>query len=376
MVTKVVMPRLSLTMKEGTVGKWYKHEGETVKKDEPIAEVISEKATYDLESPISGVLRKILVEEGVDTPVNAVLAVITAPDEPFPETEMPFEMQQTAETAGGKRVLASPAAKRLARQYGIDLSTVEGSGSEGRIAEDDVKRFVEEKSGGAPRVSKVVPLSGFRKTSAERLSMSFRSAPHSTIGMDTEASKATELREKLRISYTTLVVKAVSKTLKEFPFMNSTLDEDKLKIFKDINVGVAVATENGLVVPVVHEADRKSLKEIETVLEGLSEKARHGRLSKEEVTGGTFTVTNLGMYGVDFFTPIINPPEAAILGVGRVAEKPVAVGGRIEIKPFFTMSLSYDHRITDGAPAAEFLRSVKEKIEKGLGLDHETPTSP
>lgn len=364
MVTKIVMPRLSLTMKQGMVGKWYKQEGQMVEKGEPIAEVVSEKATYDLEAPASGLLRRILVQEGVDTPVNAVLAVITAPDETFSEMETISETPQPIEPEGEKRVLASPAAKRLAREYGMNLSTIVGSGPDGRIVERDVERFIEERDETAPKVKEIVPLSGFRRTSAERLSMSFKTAPHSTIMMDVEVAKAVELHEKAQVSFTTIIVKAVSKALAELPHINSRLEKDEIKMFEDVNVGVAVATKNGLLVPVIRNSDKKSLEEIEAAIKQLSEKAKQGKLSRQEVTGGTFTITNLGMYGVDFFTPIINPPESAILGVGRVADKPVIIGGRVEVKPVMTLSLSYDHRIIDGAPAAEFLRNVKEKIGK------------
>lgn len=367
MVTKVVMPRLSLTMKEGTVGRWYKKEGENVEKGEPIVEIISEKATYDLEAPASGVLRKILVEEGVDAPVNSVLAVITAPDETFSESEIVSEMPKPVEEAG-ERVLASPAAKRLAREYGIDLSLVKGSGPDGRIQEEDVKRFVEEAGGILPKVKETIPLSGFRKTSAERVSRSFKTAPHSTLMMEVDVSKAAELHAKLHVSYTALLVKAVANALLEHPLLNSTLEEDKIRIFEDVNVGVATATEHGLVVPVIRNADKKSLKEIDSAIKELTEKARSGKLSREEVSGGTFTITNLGMYDVEFFTPIINPPEAAILGVGKLKEKLVLVDGKIEAKQVIVLSLSYDHRIVDGAPAAEFLRDVKEELEKNLGV--------
>jgi pyruvate dehydrogenase E2 component (dihydrolipoamide acetyltransferase) len=364
MVTKVVMPKLSLTMKEGSVGKWYKREGETVEKGEPIVEIISEKATYDLEAPASGILRKILVEAGVDASVNAVIAFITAPEEAFPEAQIQVEKKPQATENVEKRVLASPAAKRSAKEHGIDLFLVRGSGPEGRIAEEDVNRFVKETSGILPKVKEVIPLSGFRKTSAERVSMSFKTAPHSTVMMEVDVSKAKELHEKLQVSYTTILVRAVAKALVEHPMINSTLEGDRIKLFEDVNVGVAVATEYGLMVPVMHNADRKSLRETEVLINELSAKARQGKLAREELAGGTFTITNLGMYGVEFFTPIINPPETAILGVGGIMEKPIVIDGKIEVEPMMMLSLSYDHRVVDGAPAAEFLRKIKEKIEK------------
>ena len=365
MVTKVVMPKLSLTMKEGTVGRWYKRESEKVEKGEPIVEIISEKATYDLEAPASGILRKIVVDEGNDAPVDAVLAFITAPDEPLSETEILKEKLTEAEEQVKMEILASPAAKRLAREYGVDLSLIKGSGPEGRIIEEDVRKFVEEARGIMPKVMETIPLTGFRKTSAERVTSSFRTAPHSTLMMEVDASKAVETHEKLQVSYTAIIVSAVAKTLREHPIVNSTLEGEKIKIFDDVNVGVATATEHGLTVPIIRNADKKSVSEIEEAVKEATRKARLGKLSREDLIGGTFTVTNLGMYNVDFFTPIINPPEAAILGVGKIVQKPVVVDGRVEVKPLMMLSLSYDHRIVDGAPAAEFLNKVKERIEKG-----------
>jgi pyruvate dehydrogenase E2 component (dihydrolipoamide acetyltransferase) len=355
-------------MKEGTVGKWYKKEGELVEKGEPIAEIVSEKATYDLEAPASGIVWKILVQAGVDAPVNALLATISATG------EVPFEAEAQTGVAHAmawereKRVAASPAAKRLARERGINLSTIKGSGPEGRIVEEDVDRVIEAKSRAEPRVKEVLALSGFRRTSAERLSASFRTAPHSTVMMEIDVSKAAKLHEKLRVSYTTFIIKAAAMALTEVPIVNSTLEADRIKIFAEVNVGVAVATDNGLVVPVIRNADQKTLKEIDTAVLDLSEKARQAKLSRDEVIGGTFTVTNLGMYGVDFFVPIINPPEAAILAVGRIAERLLSVSGKVETKPVIMLSLSYDHRIIDGALAAQFLGSVKHKVENVEGL--------
>ena len=375
MVTKVVMPRLSLTMKEGTVVQWFKKEGETVQKGEPLVEVLSEKVTYDVEAPASGILRKILAVEGVDVPVAGTLGIIAEPDEPIPEMEeaavaLPPERIEEVATLPEKeivkkvreRVPASPAAKRLAKEHGIDLAKVRGSGPEGRIVEADVKRYLEEKATLVPRVREVIPLTGIRKTTAERVSLSARTAPHSTITMEVDMSNAVKLREKTQVSYTDILVKAVAQALEEHRILNSTLEHEQIKIFEDINIGVAVATEKGLVVPVIRNANKKSLTEINLALKELVEKAREGKLTKEDVTGGTFTVTNLGMYGVEVFIPIINPPEAAILGVGKITEKPVIINKEIKTKPIMYLSLSYDHRIVDGAPAAQFLQKVKQKM--------------
>jgi len=369
LVTKILMPRLSLTMKTGTVVQWFKKEGEKVQKGEPLVEVLSEKVTYDVEAPESGILRKILAIEGTDVPVAQTIGIIAAPDEQIPEIEV-AEVEAVPEREliekAEERIIASPAAKRLAREHGVDLSKVVGTGPEGRIVEDDVKKFIEEITRLAPRVREIIPLTGIRKTTAERVSLSARTAPHSTITMEVDMKNAVKLHEETQASYTDMLVKATAQALREYPIINSTLEGEQIKIFEDINVGVAVATEKGLVVPVVHNADKKSLNEIASALKELVEKAREGKLTKEDLTGGTFTITNLGMYGVDVFIPIINPPETAILGVGRVSEKPVVVNNEIKTKPTMHLSLSFDHRIVDGAPAAQFLQRVKHILESGL----------
>ncbi|MDH5447411.1 MAG: 2-oxo acid dehydrogenase subunit E2 [Candidatus Bathyarchaeota archaeon] len=377
MVTKILMPRLSLTMKTGSVIQWFKKEGETVEKGEPVVEVLSEKVTYDVEASTAGVLRKILAEEGVDMPVGATLALIAAPDEELPEVEVAIAAEapptklvekaavrkETETTVVRERVLASPAAKRLAKERNIDLTQVQGTGPEGRIAEEDVKRFIEEKTELTPRVREVIPLTGIRRTTAERVASSFQTAPHSFIIMDVDMTEAVKLQEKTQSSYTAILVYAVAKALREHPTVNSTLIDGKIQVYEDINIGVAVSTDKGLVVPIIGNADKKQLAKTSSELEELAEKARRGKLSKEQLTGGTFTVTNLGMYGVKTFLPIINPPEAAILAAGCTVEKPVAAGKEIVVKPVMTLTLAYDHRIIDGAPASIFLRKIKEIIE-------------
>ncbi|MGD8565792.1 MAG: dihydrolipoamide acetyltransferase family protein [Candidatus Bathyarchaeota archaeon] len=356
------MPRLSLTMKEGTVGTWYKSEGETVEKGEPIVEVFSEKATHEVEAPASGILKKIIVQEGVEVQVNSVLAWITEHGEELSETEIIVEKPEVMGEVETK-VLASPAAKRLAREYNIDLTLVVGSGPNKRIVEEDVERFAQERMGLLPKIKEVIPLKGYRKTSAERISRSFRTAPHSTVVMEVNVSNAKTVHDERKVSYTAILVKAVSKGLLEHPLMNSTLVNDEIRIYDDINVGVAVNTQHGLVVPVIRQADKKTFEEIGDTINLLGEKAKEGKLTKDDLSGGTFTITNLGMYGVDFFMPIINPPEAAILAVGRIMSKPVVVEGRIETKPSMMLSLSYDHRIVDGASAASFLSKIKMLME-------------
>jgi pyruvate dehydrogenase E2 component (dihydrolipoamide acetyltransferase) len=371
MVTKVVMPRLSLTMKTGTVIQWFKKENEAVQKGEPLVEVLSEKITYDVEAPASGILRRILAEEGLDVPVDREIGLIGTADESIPEeaaetepapesTVSPPSSPRSEEIS--ERVLASPAARRLAKELKVDLSQVKGTGPEGRVVEDDVRSFAEQLSG-KPRVQEIIPLVGIRKITAERLSLSARTAPHSTVIMEVDMSSAALVHRETRVSYNEMLVKAVASALREHRIMNATLDGDQIKVFEDVNVGVAVAAEKGLVVPVIRNTDRKSLTEIGSVLQTLVEKTRRGELTKDDVTGGTFTITNLGMFGVDVFIPIINPPETAILGVGRVVEKPVVVDGQVTVRSMVQLSLAYDHRIVDGAPAAQFLQTVKKILE-------------
>jgi pyruvate dehydrogenase E2 component (dihydrolipoamide acetyltransferase) len=373
MVTRVVMPRLSLTMKTGTVIQWFKKENEAVQKGEPLVEVLSEKVTYDVEAPASGILRKIITEEGLDVPVDQAIGLIGTADENIPQeaTEpepaeesvaAPPQPQESEEIS--ERVLASPAAKRLAKELNVDLKQVKGTGPEGRVVEDDVRSFADQ-LGGKPRVQEIIQMVGIRKTTAERLSLSARMAPHSTVVMEVDMSNAGRIRKETRLGYTEMLVKAVASALREHRIMNATLDGEQIKVFEDVNVGVAVAAEKGLVVPVIRNADKRSLTEIASVLQTLVDKTRQDELTKDDVTGGTFTITNLGMYDVDVFIPIINPPETAILGVGRVVEKPVALNGEVTVRPMMQLSLAYDHRIVDGAPAAQFLRAVKKILETG-----------
>lgn len=307
----------------------------------------------------------------MDVPVDQAIGLIGSADEPIPqeatEAELSLESVATAVPLPkseeiSEPVLASPAAKRLAKELHVDLNQVKGTGPQGRVVEDDV-RLCAEQLGAVLRVQEIIPMVGIRKTTAERLSLSARTAPHSTVVMEVDMSNAAGIHRETRLSYTEMLVKAVALALREHRIVNATLDGEQIKVFEDVNIGVAVAAEKGLVVPVIRNADKKSLNEIASVLQTLVEKARQGELTKDDVTGGTFTITNLGMYGVDVFIPIINPPETAILGVGRVVEKPVAVNGQVTVRPMMQLSLAYDHRIVDGAPAAQFLQTVKKILE-------------
>jgi pyruvate dehydrogenase E2 component (dihydrolipoamide acetyltransferase) len=378
MASKVVMPRLSLTMKTGTVIQWLKEEGQAVEKGEPVVEVLSEKVTYNVEAPGSGIIRKIMVEEGLEVEVNTPLCFITSPDEKLPDTldstKTPSIEKAEIETRIEKprsvreRIPASPAAKKMAREHGIDLSELKGTGPHGRIVEEDVRQFLNETDllRLRPRAERQIPLVGIRRTTAERVTSSFRTAPHSFIMMDVDVSKMDELRRENRVSYTAIIVYAAAKALRIHQNVNSAIIDDKIHIYQDINVGVAVSTDKGLTVPVLKNADKKKLLSVSTELKTLIDKTREGHLSRQDLIGGTFTVTNLGMYDVKMFLPIINPPEAAILAAGSIEEKPAIMNGQIVTRPTMTLTLAYDHRIIDGAPAARFLRKIKETIETEL----------
>ncbi len=375
MVTRIVMPRLSLTMKTGSVIQWFKQEGEQVEKGEPLLEVLSDKVTYDVEAPASGMLGRILAEEGNDFPVGTTLGLLTAPGEELADTDLEIQQESNAEREVQKppsspneiapkiktRVVASPAAKRIAREHNVDLALIPGTGPEGTIVKEDVERFLHRSE--QRRVTEEIPLAGIRKTTAERVTASFQTAPHSFIVMDVDMTEAAKLREQTNSSYTAILVHAVVKALLKHPRVNASLVDGKIKVYSDINVGIAVSTPRGLVVPVIKKAQDKTLADLASELTDLVRKAREDALSREQLEDGTFTVTNLGMYDVNLFIPIINPPEAAILAAGTIIEKPVVDGGSMLAKPIMTLTLAYDHRILDGAPAALFLKEIKTEIQ-------------
>lgn len=368
---KVIMPRMDVDMDSGVVVEWLKSEGEEVREGEPIVKVMSEKVTYEVPSPASGKLYRCVVKAGEEVPVATVIGVIMEEGDTVEELEKAVEEAKAAVKPAVKeerRVLATPMARRLARQYGIDLTKVVGTGPGGRITKEDVLRLVEEAKAVGPKVARVIPLTGYRKSSAERLARSFREAPHASVSTVVDMTEAVRLREELkgkgvRVSYTAMVVKAVAKALREHPEVNSTYEDGVVKVWGDVNVCVAVATDEGLTAPVVRQADKLGLRELSDAIDDLAERARAKRLEKRDVEGGTFTVTNLGMYGVETFTPVINPPQAAILAVGRIAKRPMVVGDSLEVRDTAVLTLTFDHRVLDGVPAAEFLSRVKELLE-------------
>lgn len=365
------MPKLGLTMKKGSVGKWFKKEGEEVKKGEVLFEVLTDKITAKVESPAEGILTRILVPSGNTVPVGATLGIIAAPGENI-EHLLDEEASEAEE-----RVKASPIARKLAQEYGLDLANIQGTGPGGRITKEDVERARLEQAGKGElpvderKARNVVPFEGIRRIIAENMVKSHLTAAQVTLAVAVDMGELMEYRRKAnenllereRLSVTDFLIKATACALERYPYMNATLCQEGIKELEEINIGVAVATEKGLFVPVIREANRKTLGQISAELKKLVQKARRDKLLPDDLEGGTFTISNLGMYAVDIFTPIINPPETAILGAGRTVDTPVVFQGQICIRPIMHLSLSFDHRLVDGAPAAAFLTYLKDLLE-------------
>jgi pyruvate dehydrogenase E2 component (dihydrolipoamide acetyltransferase) len=430
MAKVVVMPKLGLTMTEGTISSWLKKEGDAVKQGEPMFEVETDKLTNTIEAPESGILRKIIVAEGVTVPVLDKIAVIAAADEdisgllsggaaPAPAAAAAAPAASASAPAAapsGERVVATPRAKKLAKDKGIDIALVKGTGPNGRITEDDVNNYVpapaapaEPEVKASPLAAKVaadagidlkdvpnhgrvlaqdimaylqstrekgaedereevVPMNGMRKAIAKNMLASHMTSPTVTFNLGVDMTAMKDYREQLKakdikVSYTDLLVKFVAKALTEYPLLNCSVEDNKIRYKHYINMGVAVALDNGLVVPNIVDADKKSLTQIHDEVKDLAAAARGGTLPMEKLHGGTFTITNLGMYGIESFSPIINQPEVAILGVTTMEDKVVVRNGEMVIRPIMNLSLTADHRVVDGSVAAEFLQRVKTLLE-------------
>jgi len=363
------MPRIDAGMKEGVVIEWLKKEGEPIQKGEPLAKVEGEKVVFDVEAPASGILKKILVPTGVAIPVGQPIAIIIEGGEEITEEII---TAKEIEVAPEKHVKATPAARRIAKERNIDLTKIEGSSPERLITEKDVLQALSEEkleASSSLEIVETVPLVGMRKTIADRMAYSYRTVPHVAITMEVDMSEALKFRKTVEemegkdIPLTSLLTVVTARALKRYPIMNSVLEEDQIKLIKNINMGIAVALEDGLVVPVVHDADKKRLTEIARIIKELIKKARKRELTAEELRNGTFTITNLGGFGVDIFTPIINPPQTAILGMGKIAERTKVVDKQIQIAPIMTLTLVFDHRVVDGAQAAKFLKEIRDLLE-------------
>lgn len=414
------MPRLSDTMEEGNIVAWLKKEGEKVKAGDVLAEVETDKATMELESFFDGVLLHIGVPSG-PVPVDGIIAIIgkegeeykhllgTAPIAPEiknttsnPEKESPVQApssessksmlapsvkQELEEVPAGdsKRVKASPLAKNLAADAGLSISEIQGSGDQGRIIKKDVENFLATKPASqGPTPSQTAPqfvdpaktfkygdvaVSQMRKTIARRLGESKFTAPHFyltvEINMDNAVSARTAINATapVKISFNDFVIKACAAALRKHPAINSSWFGDKITYHQDINIGVAVAVEDGLLVPVINHADLKSMSFINQEVKELASKAKTKKLTPQEMQGNTFTISNLGMFDIEEFTAIINPPDACILAVGSIIKKPIVNGDQIVIGNMMKVTLSCDHRVVDGATAAQFLQTLKAMLE-------------
>jgi pyruvate dehydrogenase E2 component (dihydrolipoamide acetyltransferase) len=380
MATHVKLPKIGLTMERGTIVEWLKSEGDPVEKDEPLYVFETEKVTNEIGAPVSGVLLKILAPVGIEVMVDQDVAMISAPGEKIDVAEQVPEKSAGAEPPTeiatriekGDRVIVSPFVRALARERGVDVAKLKGTGPGGRITKEDVLT-AGASSLAMPEVAQALPFEGMRKTIAERLSRSYQTAVHVAVMVEVDMASAAKKRQELlqeieettgtKLTYTAILVQAVAKSLRMHPIVNSRLEGDRIKMFKSINLGVAVALESGLIVPVLHDADKKTLAEITTHLAKATEKARNGSLTLDDVSGGTFTLTNLGMFGVHTFIPIINPPESAILAAGLIEDKPVVVNGQITIRPVMNLTMVFDHRVLDGAEGAKFLQTLKKELE-------------
>ncbi|MGB4608538.1 MAG: 2-oxo acid dehydrogenase subunit E2 [Tissierellia bacterium] len=422
----IVMPKMGLTMTKGTLTNWKKKEGDLVNKGDILFEVETDKITNKVEAKTSGVLRKILVDkETVD--VFVPVGIIGRADEDIselldqaskePKKDEPQKEEGPKETGkpapavkDGERVKISPRAKKIAKDLNVDYNLVAGTGPGGAITEEDIRKFAEQPKTKASPTAAVVagqlgvdihniekdtrimkadvvrykyhedlakyadpqeyrlPMTNMRKIIAERMLYSVQTSPSVSFNIKVDTTGMKQLREELKdtikVSYTDILVKIVSRVLLDFPLLNSRVDGDEIITRNYVNMGVAVALPEGLLVPVVKYANVKGLKEISNEIKDLGERAKSYNLMPDELTGGTFTISNLGMYGIESFTPIINQPEVAILGVNAIHKESVVVNDELVLKPMMNLSLTADHRVVDGAVAAEFLAKLKEYIER------------
>jgi len=383
------MPKFGLTMQEGTIQQWFKAEGDRVNKGEPLFEVETEKVLYEVETPAGGTLARVLYPAEATVACARVLAVIALDGEDpaaiaarYDPTRAPVTLPRTVEAApalpasavppAGAGTPVTPAARKLAKEQGMDLATVRGSGPGGRITREDVEAALSRNVAPTrPAVSSAAPggspLRGRRKAIAEHMLRSLQSTAQLTITTEDDVSALVARRQRWQaefsLTYTDLILEAAASALRTHPRLNATFQAGLLQEHGEVHIGLAVALDDGLVVPVIRNADRKTLREIAAESLALAEKARRGTLGVDDVSGGTFTVTNLGMYGVDAFTPVLHTPQIAVLGVGRILDKPAVHEGRVAPRAMMVLSLTFDHRVVDGAPAAVFLRSVVEHLQ-------------
>lgn len=432
MATEVMMPKLSPTMEEGQLSRWLKKEGDRVSMGEPLAEIDTDKATMEMQALSSGVLRKILIKEGESAPLGQLIAIIGEPDEdisgieskvagatPEPQAESEPKAEPAAsepaapatpttartednghqgevvQSQASGRLIVSPLAARMAAEAGIDLRTLAGSGPGGRIIKRDIEAAISGKAapaaaatprlrvvpptqkGAAPGASAFhdEPISVMRKTIANRLVTSIGPVPHFFLTTEIEMDRAVEMRQSikaldpdLKISINDIIIKVAAAALLQHPQVNASYQEKAVRYYEQADIGVAVAIEEGLITPVVRAANQKSLSEIAQEVRDLAERARARKLLPEEYTGASFSISNLGMFGIDEFTAIINPPEGAILAVGAVSARPVVRNDQIVVRQMMRVTMSCDHRVIDGATGAKFLQAFKKILENPLYL--------
>jgi pyruvate dehydrogenase E2 component (dihydrolipoamide acetyltransferase) len=396
MATDVIMPALGVAQQTGTLLKWFKSAGQAVSKGEPLMEVETDKATVEIEAAASGILQHVTAKAGDQVPVGQRIALILSPGEEAAAIATPEQRHTSPLTQGevrdedrpgaathappartpsappGGRLLASPAARRLSRERAIPLATLRGSGPEGSVLAQDVLRAAQDVGAHAALLTAgdLLPLTPMRRIVGERMTQSKQSAPHFYLSMNIDMTAVLALRTQWKErgdgsipSINDFILRACAGALKQFPSVNATFAERGIRIHGDINIGMAVALEEGLVVPVIRNADQLSLTELAAQSRELADKAQSKKLFPLDYEGGTFTISNLGMLGVEHFIAIINPPQCAILAVGRVAPRVVTDGDGIEIRSMMTATLSADHRILDGASAARFLNAIKQHLE-------------
>jgi pyruvate dehydrogenase E2 component (dihydrolipoamide acetyltransferase) len=379
MATTIVMPQLASTMESGTIVKWLKQVGDEVVEGEPIIEITTDKVDVEVESPASGVLLKILVNEGDEVPVKEPVGLIGSSEETLgdisekavPKVEEKAVEQKIAPRPTGK-IFASPRAKRLAKESNLNVADLIGTGPNGRIIGRDVVNFAREGKKTAvetrPIAGQIVKFSSIQKTVAERLTMSYRTAPHIELLIDVNCEKMIALRTFLRsqgcnASYNDILAKYTAIILRQFPKFNATYADDGIHLLEDVNIGIAVAVGEDLIVPVVKNVDKKNIKEIAVESARLISVARDKKLALNDLSGGTLTITNLGMYGIRSFKAIINPPQVAILAVGTIEPRAIVIPGQIIAQQMMTLSLSIDHRVVNGAQGGEFIARLKELLE-------------
>jgi len=373
MATDIKMPQLGESIAEGTVVKWLVQVGGMIEKDQSLLEVETEKVALEIPSPATGVLSEIIVKEGETVLVGTLLARIdsTPPSEVINRVGGTVVRPMESASEGEDRY--SPAVRQLAKEHGVDLAQVKGTGAGGRVTKKDVQDFMTRSGAPAKTTTAIgeqsmgeelLPFTPMRKTIADRMVRSRQTSAHVTTFFEADFSGIAKFRESRSLTYLPFVIRAVTRAIREVPIVNSAWGEQGIIIKKDIHVGIATALEEGLLVPVVRHADRKGLTQLAKEVADLAERARSKKLTPEEVQGGTFTITNHGGFGSLFSTPIIHQPQIAILGVGAIQKRAVAIDDAIAIRPMGYLSLSFDHRVIDGATADQFMAKVRDYLEQ------------